>query len=192
MKILYEPKTEKLDIMHQVALSPTPHFHKEIELIYVYDGAAVAVLDQKCHTLKPGDLFIAFPHQMHYYLNSTIGKYGVIILSPDLIYDLKNIFKSKTPKNCIINNESCNIIRKILDKSIESDDKYFNTMACGYLNLLFYEILPSLNLIAVKNNNNPAITNILSYCSKNFTEELDLNTISEELHLSKYYISHLL
>ena len=34
MKAIYEAKTKNLEIQHQVSLSPTPHFHKEIELIY--------------------------------------------------------------------------------------------------------------------------------------------------------------
>ena len=53
-------------------------------------------------------------------------------------------------------------------------------------------MLPAITPTTVKNNSNPAIANILEYCSKNFSNDLDLNKISKELHLSKYYISHLL
>jgi len=192
MKAVYENKIEPLDIFFDSALTPTPHLHKEIELVYIYSGNAVAVLDQKCYSLKTGDLFVAFPNQIHYYLNSSIGEYCVTIISPDILYDIKNIFTSKLPQSCVINSEECPEIKNIFNQINCRKTKYFNTMVCGNLNLLFSEILPILKPETVKIQNNPAIADILDYCSKNFSNDLDLDSISNELHLSKYYISHLL
>ena len=127
MKAIYETKIEQLYINFDSALSPTPHLHKEIELIYVYEGNAVAVLDQKCHTLKSGDIFIAFPNQIHYYLNSTIGNYCVVIMSPDLIYDLKNTFNSKLPSQCVINSKDYPEIESIFNKLKNTEEKYYTT-----------------------------------------------------------------
>jgi YesN/AraC family two-component response regulator len=36
-----------------------------------------------------------------------------------------------------------------------------------------------------------ALKNIVDYCSRNYTKEISLETLSKELHISKYYISHL-
>ena len=35
------------------------------------------------------------------------------------------------------------------------------------------------------------VKKLLVYCSENYTEPLDLETVSQELHLSKFYISHI-
>ena len=42
-----------------------------------------------------------------------------------------------------------------------------------------------------KPDENQAMKAIVQYCSQNFTKELSLAILEKELHLSKYYISHL-
>ena len=45
--ILYEIKTEPFHISPEHTLSPMPHIHKEIELIYIIDGDCTVRIDQK-------------------------------------------------------------------------------------------------------------------------------------------------
>ena len=65
----YEIENRKLDFtaarIHQ--LLPAPHLHSHLELIYVKKGSSRAVLDRNTYLLKEGDLFLAFPNQIHFY-----------------------------------------------------------------------------------------------------------------------------
>ena len=40
-------------------------------------------------------------------------------------------------------------------------------------------------------NDSGALRSIVSYCTRNFSEDLSLSVLEEKLHLNKYYISHL-
>jgi AraC-like DNA-binding protein len=50
------------------------------------------------------------------------------------------------------------------------------------------EMMPTRNL---KPDENQAMKAVVQFCSANFTKELSLSILEDELHLSKYYISHL-
>ena len=71
MGLLYEKKTEPISIGKTRALTSIPHLHKEIEIIYVIEGNAYATADNKRFEIKPGDIFISFPNQIHHYQNIT-------------------------------------------------------------------------------------------------------------------------
>ena len=62
----------------------------------------------------------------------------------------------------------------------------------GYINVLMSRILPILQLKTVNAENNTALYNVIDYCTNNFKEEITLDSIAEKLHLSKYYISHMI
>ena len=51
------------------------------------------------------------------------------------------------------------------------------------------EMMPTRS---IKPDENQAMRAVVQYCSNNFTKDLSLSILEEELHLSKYYISHLL
>ena len=42
-----------------------------------------------------------------------------------------------------------------------------------------------------KSDENQAMRAVIQYCARNFTKDLSLSILEVELHLSKYYISHL-
>ena len=48
-----------------------------------------------------------------------------------------------------------------------------------------------LPMRATKSDENQAMRAVIRYCALNFTKDLSLTILEEELHLSKYYISHL-
>jgi AraC-like DNA-binding protein len=48
-----------------------------------------------------------------------------------------------------------------------------------------------IDTAGIKPDENQAMRSVVQYCSRNFTKDLSLAILEEELHLSKYYISHL-
>jgi quercetin dioxygenase-like cupin family protein len=86
----------------QKSLSPIPHLHKQVEMIYVKKGSALAYTDSKSVKITDGDLFIAFPNQIHYFLNSDIGEYYVLIFNTDILFGVNDIFYNKIPKSNVI------------------------------------------------------------------------------------------
>lgn len=175
-------------------LSTIPHIHSHLELIYMEEGSSMATVDNKDFLIEKGDLFLSFPNQIHYYHDrSTVSGY-LFIFSPDLFKDFKEIFQTQVPYSPII---KCNQLpldlrsrlKKIKNKN-RSESNFEKIAAKGYLLTLLAELLPLMTLVATPTDHD-SIKSVLTYCSENYTEPLTLELISKELHLNKYYISHI-
>ena len=106
MNVVYEKKDKPIILMQTSRLSPLPHMHKEVEIIYVKKGYAVAHADRESRVIESGDVFISFPNQVHFYEKSETGKYDVIIISPKVFYGIKDTIYSNVPvKNAFCANK---------------------------------------------------------------------------------------
>ncbi len=191
-KAVYENKTDPFTLDLACWLDPLPHLHKEIELVYVVSGSTLAYADRNCTALKEGDLFISFPNQVHYYENASRGEYYLLILSPDLLFGLKNLFYENTPKQNVIHlSKKENISRLFLETLNRKNDSYSDTAIVGLINQAFAELLPKFNLKPRIRTDNTTLQNIINYCNENYEFDITLDDLADALHMSKYHISHL-
>ena len=56
---------------------------------------------------------------------------------------------------------------------------------------LFSELLSRMETTRPQVGDSETLRALVSYCSRNFAENLSLSVLEEHLHLNKYYISHL-
>ena len=192
MDVIYENKTRLIEHSITGGLVSFAHLHKELEIIYVRKGKAVAYADKNSYLLNAGDMFIAFPNQVHYYRTVIRGEFMVLIFSPDILYDVSSkISKSKPDINCFTSLDDGNL-KDIFDSIYSLDGEYKNIAISGYLNVVMSRILPKLRLQTVDTENNSAFFNVIDFCTHNFKDDITLDIVAEELHLSKYYISRLI
>lgn len=192
--ILYENKLKPFEIMPQRVLSPQPHLHKELEIIYVKEGNTVAWSDRKSYNLKSGDFFLCFPNQIHYYECAVPGIYYVIIPKPDIFFGIKEMLYDNIPvSNVVTLNSDCEVLSLIerAYSAFSTSREYCDTEIIGILNLILGTVLPYFNLKPRIKTDNSTLKSILNYCTENFTDDITLDDIAEKLHLSKYHISHL-
>ncbi len=191
--IFFEIKTMPIMTSISDKLDPTPHIHKELELIFVDEGEVRAFADKKCYELKKGDFFLTFPNQVHYYENSVRGKYYLVIFSPDTLFGIKNMIFNNVLRSAVIkNSETDSLIKLIKQLPLSSYEPLDQTVQAGILNQVMAIILKSCELKARIKSDNATLQNILDYCEHNFENEITLESIAEALHLNKYHISHLL
>jgi len=174
-------------------LSPLPHIHPHLELIYVSKGCSMANADRKSFLLEDGDLFLAFPNQIHFYHDRTKIEGYMLILSLDMFKDLKDLFLNNIPCSSVIKSENLDMdvkgrLMEIIKKA-KSDSFYDKIAAKGYLLALLGELLPLMNFTSAASDQD-SVKRLLQYCSENYMNPITLDTVSEDLHLSKYYISH--
>lgn len=191
MDIFYENKTSPISRMCADSLSRLPHLHKELEAIYVFKGKAVAYADKNSYLLNSGDTFITFPNQIHYYETLQKGKYLVIIFSPDILYRISGEISKSIPNNNFIASGN-RIVTQSFRNIYDADGEYADVAINGYLNIFMSAILPGLTLKTVSAESTSAFYSIIDFCSHNFKEDLTLDLVADSLHLSKYYISHLI
>ncbi len=191
-QIHFQTKTKDFEIMPSNGLSPSPHFHNQIELVYVVSGQTVAFADQKKTVTKSGELFFAFPNQIHYYEKTVIGKYIVILFSTELLYGMEDILYNNIPKSNLLTQDEMQGLANIITDIVNASGEFSHTVRVGLMNQLLAGILPKFELKPRIKTNNTTLQSVLKYCTKNFASDLTLDILAEDLHISKFHISHLL
>ena len=175
----------------------SPHLHREIELVCFFEGHAVAYADSVRCELEPGDVFIAFPNQIHYYESLGPEQYYLFIVNPETMPELADQFNLALPHSPVLKGAANNprikkTIEALYHACSSADTTPFGaTMRQGYLLALFSELLSQMPLSRLHLGDSNALRAIVSFCTQNFTENLSLSLLEERLHLNKYYISHL-
>ena len=189
--ILYEKIEEQIIVYEHRILSAIPHMHKQIEIVYVEEGYAHAFSGKKSHKIEKGYVFIAFPNQVHYYENSTKGKYHLIISPIDMFLSEKKFFYENEPKNNVIKDDDGSILKMI--KNIYSLNGECRGIEKTNLTIqVISAISKKLELIPRIKGEGYTLPRILSYCKENYFKDITLDSVADELDLSKYHISHLL
>lgn len=188
----FEKRNSKLSYYKNTDLWSVPHLHREVELIYVKRGNVHAYADKKSFDLKTGDVFIAFPNQIHYYENPVDGDYRIFIFSPDLIYGLTKVLIEQYPHHRTNLAGSMEYVINLLDHFDAYSGNYTETIQIGMINQIVGAFLDNFELRPRVKKENYTISEVFRFCEQNFREDITLDSIAKELHFSKYHLSHLL
>ena len=200
MKFLYEKRTRDFDYGCDWGLRSQlkcrAHLHYHVEIVHMIEGHATAFVDSVPFEINTGDLLVVFPNKIHRFEDEAgKNKYDLFIINPNLAPDLAQRIATENPQNPVIksinNNPRIMALISILRDSKSLTNEHNQVLLRGYLTAFFAEILEMLPMRGTNPEENQAIRSIVKYCSRNFTKELSLSLLEEELHLSKYYISHL-
>lgn len=174
-------------------LVSNPHIHPHLELIYLMEGSAIAHADTGSFLLEAGGLFLSFPNQIHFYHVQKPVRGYMMIFSPDLIQDFKKTFEKQVPVDSVLPvaqlpTDLAEQIQKIV-AAFQSELPLKEVIMKGYLMAILAAILPEFTMTEATATQD-TVKALLNYCIDNYTEPLSLDKISQELHLSKYYICH--
>lgn len=181
----------RLQINRWDSVHSPSHIHKVIEVLYLVSGEITAYCDGIKYNLKPKNFFVVMPNQIHGYdwIDSGVDYYCCII---DLEYLGLNTFQlfKFLPRNPIVTPDDNTLIR-LLEMALEEYEKGLNTdiifsILTAFLGRLFryYEI----DKVASSNNKT---YEIISYCNEHFRENITVEQISQDLQISRFYLSHI-
>ncbi len=174
-----------------------PHLHSCLELVCMIDGEVEGHSGNFNTTIEKSDIFLVFPYQVHKFVSYTTEQYLLFIINPVLMPEFSKLFASSLPTNPIVKNATVKnpklltLLYEIIKIHNAEKGRYSEIMLKGYLLAFFSELLKMMHLTEIRSENVDALSEIVSYCSKHFNENLSLEVLQEELHISKYYISHL-
>ena len=173
----------------------TAHLHAHIELVLFLEGHCTAFADTERTEIEGGDVFIAFPNQIHRYESSDKERFFLCIVNPDLLGELSDVFNNARPESAKIAGLARDPEILALAESLwaleQEKGEYTDTRRRGYLLALFGKLLSKTALSKTVPGDSHALKAIVNYCAKNYTAELSLALLESELHISRYYISHL-
>lgn len=189
-----------------------PHLHHHIEFVYLAEGSTVCHVDGETHTINAGDFLVVFPNQIHSFESIGPEKYLLCIVNPDLTPELEQQFSQFLPKSPVlrVSGEEDRLVpliknlipfdtrrQRARSTTVEGNVrewKHFQDIARkGVLLAFFGELFSRIEWRDITSNtsDNRALRMIVTYCAKNFEKDLSLASLEEELHLSRYYISHI-
>lgn len=200
MKATYETRT--VDFYYRddrggaAGLGCSPHLHYHVEILYMLSGRTHAYVDSEVYTVEDGDMLVVFPNKIHRFVDEKKGnKYMLFIINPNLVPEFEEIMSSSTPDTPLIRAASKNTrldsVTRIVAGCRDFPEEQKDTLMKGYLLSFFAEFMSMMKLSLGRNDDNQALKAVVLYCSQNFTKDLSLAMLENELHLSKYYISHL-
>ena len=195
MRYIIENKEYQLHMARRASLMRTPHLHRHLEMIYMYKGQSRIFLDGKEYVMGDGDVFMAFPNQIHGYETITPVECAVIIFSADIDPHMGGLLKNKIPADPVVKAKDLPAdAAKRMDQIVKLYDSQqpWEQLRGKYQLMEFFSyVFPQMSYIS-RPEDNDSIKEILSYCSAHFTEPINLDSVAEALHLSRYYISHII
>lgn len=190
MAAVYEQKNAILEFYQPTTLEPLPHLHKELELVYIFEGSCTAIANGRSYALTSGDIFLAFPYQVHYYLNAVPGQYIVMCFPASTLPAMKNTINSNDLKHNSFHAEPGSDLAHYFSCVQQVSSSYATAKRCGYVTLIMAQLLSRCEMSALQQTVSMTVKTILEYCSEHYAENLSLDTLAKNLHLNKYYISH--
>ena len=195
MDFYFENRDTAISAVCGNGLAPHPHLHNEIEMVVMYGGEALACADSKSAVLRENDIYIAFPNQIHFYHDRIKSKHLIIIFSPDTVAEFKSLFDNNIPASPVVENALKNPhLKWALDAIIKVENTRpprADAHLRGLLLVALSELFNMMSFEAAPRYDSNILKQIVTYCAQNYTQDITLASIADNLHVSKYYISHL-
>lgn len=184
------------------------HKHDFLELAYIVDGTAIHTCDGICTEVFPGDYFIIDYNSYHMYESENPITIINCLFLPEFI---DNTLKGCNSFNAVLNNYlirfDCGIRESIKSVFHDKDGNVkslinrltseFNTKKPGYIELMrctLIEIIINMMRSSTAANSRDAYKKqsryIMEYVNKNYTKDISLSAIAEELHYTVSHLSH--
>lgn len=200
MAAFYENKQQDFycrdSLFSNKTLGYTSHLHYHIELALVTQGRTRVSIDSMVYDVEAGDIIIVFPNQIHRFDTIEREKYILMIVNPDIISEYNRQFISGIPESNIIKggalDEELSLIAKNISDAYYGKEEFRDSILRGYLLAFFGKLLQKMPIKSGTLKESAVLGTILNYCINNSDKPLSLSVLEKELHMSKYYISHML
>ncbi len=193
MKKIFREVKRQIIFERRKNLNFPAHIHDDIELVFVKKGGGTAYSDGKKYTLLENSFFLVFPNQVHHYNECLDGEYFVIIIKPSTLHGYNNIFGEGAP-SCALwhfeENGDDNMIHLLETAMKEFVRDGYSLIIEAYLTALFGKLLKFYE-IEKRTMNHDTVFQILQYCKAHYKENITVEQISKNLHLSRSTISHI-
>ena len=174
----------------------TSHLHYQIELAMIFDGHTHITVDSAEYDALSGDAFVVFPNQIHSFTTVKRESYVLLKINPDYIPELLPLISSSLPKSAVIkgaaNDRELAYLVKEISNVYYKDEPFKDAILRGLVLVFLSKVMRRLELSEASAVDYHAVGIIMDYCNKNYNKPLSLGILSKELHLNKYYISHVI
>lgn len=163
-----------------------PHFHKNLELIYVLEGRVCCTVNQHTHTLTAGEMGLCLPYDIHAYTPDRDSRYWVLVFSEDFVRYFARRIQGKTSGTFAF---CCgNAVKQLLEEMLV----YGEAPSVCTLKACLYGVCGEfLEKVPLQDNSGKRQTFLLvtDYLSKNYMRCITLEDIAGLLGYNYHYVS---
>ena len=179
------------------SLECSPHLHYNAEIAFIYEGETLIHIDNQPPTsAHGGDVILVFPNQLHSFDTKTQERHVLLIFDPKLFPEFHSLFTEHLPINNVISGvandkELCSLVEKISALSKKGEEAYTDVILRGYLLAFLGKLFDSVEFKKINAEDLHALGSVMNYCIAHYAENLSLDVLERKLHISKFYISHI-
>ncbi|MBR5323063.1 MAG: AraC family transcriptional regulator [Clostridia bacterium] len=196
MKAVYLFDSKQTQCRLRRSLEFKMHFHHQVEVVYMLKGECTAIVEGEEFLLRSGDILTVFPNQIHEYKDGKNEEFFIAIFRPETLPDYRDLFYNMVPVNKVYSTENKNELLLYLARKMpemyEKENRYKEAIYKGFLTAFFGELFSFYELKKAKSADMSVLKSVLLFCNENYLNNICLEDASESLHVSKFYISHLL
>ena len=170
-----------------------PHSHHFTELFYVLNGKGVFVINDKTFEIQKNDFIIVNPNVTHNEASSTEDPLHYVVMGTDELEFQEDAGKNYYIYNFSSHNKLLHFYMKSMLREMRMQDEHFENICQNLFESLVYQIqrwtkIQFLGTQSQKTNKECRF--IEQYLNEHFREDISLQSLSEIVHLSKYYLAH--
>ena len=172
-----------------------PHTHNHVELFYIIGGKGQFLIGDELYPVNTNHLVIINPNVTHTEVSLNAQPLEYIVLGVDGIE--LSINDSSNGQFCILDHyESLDIascLRNIL-REMELKQPGYEDICQAYMEILIIRLMRNTGLSVPSESpslaGNRQCAAIRRFIDLHFKESLTLDSLAEEAHINKYYLSH--
>lgn len=168
-----------------------PHVHHNLELLICDEGEFGVCCRNRARILHPGDMMLAFSHDIHSYIRTGSGSGYMIIFNPQVLPLLSTRLLERQYDNFVTNAGSIYIsLAKSIYQEYQSDCT--REILVGYLYVLMGMALKELPYTSVKTEiSADTFSGVMGYLSEHYTEPVSLRSLARTFGLNPCYLSRM-
>ena len=171
-----------------------PHIHNEVEIVFLTAGTAVAHCGGQERVLRPGDVFVAFPNQIHSYEKSRDpGGFVLIVPLKPYLSEYAGPLLAKVPGVPVLSppEETWRTFLALLDFAYADKEQAPEAVMQSYLQLIVGKLLGMLQLEDASSGADEILKAVILYVNAHYTQPLTRAQIAKAVGYNESYISHL-
>ena len=166
-----------------------PHFHRNLELIYVIEGNLNLTISQEKAELKKGDFSLVLSNQIHSFESSKDSKVLVVVFSEDFVPKFASSIKGKQAKDIKFN--CSKPVENLIKENLTKDDTaLYMKKACFYA--VCSEFTENTEFEDRRDKSDFLMGELLDYIAEHYMENISLKLLSEKFGYEYHYLSRLL
>lgn len=199
----YQIRKNKLQISIIQNMDFPEHLHDHTEIIFVLEDQMEVNIGGIRRLLSAGDCAVIFPEQIHSYNTPAASKVQLLIFDNSFTGSFLYTIQRFHPSNPFLTADALPedvklVFEKLIALTPEEDidlckrNDETEVLTAAWIQVLLALIMP---LLKVEKNKKPESMDLtfrlVAYMMEHFQEPLTLEVLAREMHVNKYYLSHI-